>query len=81
MKISVLPYLFCFTITALITLKGIASNNNDKPNILIIMADDCTYSDLPLFGGKNVLTPQIDKLASQGITFNKAYVTMSMCVP
>ncbi|PWD98518.1 sulfatase family protein [Marinilabilia rubra] len=52
-----------------------------KPNILIIMADDCTFSDLPLYGGKNVKTPRIDKLASQGIAFNKAYVTMSMCVP
>ena len=54
---------------------------NDKPNVLIIMGDDCTYSDLPLYGGVNVKTPQIDKLGSQGMTFNKAYVTMSMCVP
>lgn len=52
-----------------------------KPNILIIMADDCTFSDLPLYGGVNVKTPQIDKLASEGMTFNKAFVTMSMCVP
>ncbi|MCG8310641.1 MAG: sulfatase [Cytophagales bacterium] len=52
-----------------------------SPNMLIIMADDCTYSDLPLYGGVNVKTPQIDKLATEGITFNKAYVTMSMCVP
>lgn len=56
-----------------------AQKKNDRPNILIIMADDCTYSDLPLYGGVNVKTPQIDKLASQGMTFNKAYVTMSMC--
>jgi N-sulfoglucosamine sulfohydrolase len=52
-----------------------------KPNILIIMADDCTYTDLPLYGGVNVKTPQIDILASQGMVFNKAFVTMSMCVP
>lgn len=55
--------------------------STEKPNILIIMADDCTYSDLPLYGGVNVKTPQIDKLATEGMTFNKAYVTMSMCVP
>lgn len=54
---------------------------SEKPNILIIVADDCTFSDLPIYGGKNVKTPEIDKLASQGMTFNKAYVTMSMCVP
>lgn len=52
-----------------------------SPNILIIIADDCTFSDLPLYGGVNVKTPAIDQLASEGMTFNSAYVTMSMCVP
>ena len=45
------------------------------------MADDCTYNDVPIYGGVNAETPQIDKLATEGITFSKAYVTMSMCVP
>ena len=53
----------------------------DKPNILIILADDCTYNDLPLYGGENARTPNIDKLASEGLTFNKAYVSSSMCQP
>ena len=44
----------------------------DQPNVLIIMADDCTFSDLPLYGGQNAKTPNIDKLASEGVTFNKA---------
>ena len=52
-----------------------------KPNIVIIIADDCTHSELSLYGGKNVETPAIDKLASESLTFNKAYVTMSMCTP
>lgn len=52
-----------------------------KPNILIIMADDATYNDLPLFGGMNVKTPNIDELANEGLTFNKAFLSMSMCVP
>jgi len=47
----------------------------DRPNILIIMADDATYSDLPLWGGENVLTPHM------GLTFNHAYLAVSMCVP
>ncbi len=51
------------------------------PNVLIVMADDCTYSDLPLYGGVNVKTPHIDRLASQGLTFNQAFLCMSMCVP
>lgn len=52
-----------------------------RPNILIIMADDCTYNDLPVYGGVNAKTPHIDELARQGLTFNKAYLTSAMCQP
>ncbi|MGQ7868736.1 sulfatase family protein [Sunxiuqinia sp. sy24] len=75
--------IFCLTFAALCFHSELrAQNTTSNPsNILIIMADDCTHSDLPLYGGVNVKTPQIDQLASQGMTFNNAYVTMSMCVP
>ena len=53
----------------------------DNPNFLIILADDCTYNDLPLYGGKNAKTPNIDKLATEGLTFNRAFVSSSMCQP
>ncbi|MFT4556122.1 MAG: sulfatase family protein [Planctomycetales bacterium] len=53
----------------------------DQPNVLIIMADDCTFSDLPLYGGENAKTPNIDRLASEGLTFNKAYLSSAMCQP
>ncbi|MBE0534150.1 MAG: sulfatase [Phycisphaerae bacterium] len=53
----------------------------DQPNVLIIMADDCTYRDLPLYGGRNARTPNIDKLAAQGIVFDRAYVASAMCQP
>ena len=52
-----------------------------KPNILIIMADDCTYSDLPIYGGQNAVTPNIDRLASDGLVFNRAYLGSAMCQP
>lgn len=53
----------------------------DRPNVLIILADDCTHSDLPTYGGKNATTPNIDRLASEGLTFNKAYLSEAMCQP
>ena len=53
----------------------------DHPNFLLILADDCTYNDLPLYGGKNAKTPNIDKLATEGLTFNRAFVSSSMCQP
>jgi N-sulfoglucosamine sulfohydrolase len=53
----------------------------DRPNFLIVIGDDATCSDLPLYGGRNVRTPRIDRLASQGMMFTHAYVGMSMCLP
>lgn len=53
----------------------------DEPNVLLILADDCTFSDLPLYGGQNARTPNLDRLATQGITFNRAYVSAAMCQP
>lgn len=57
------------------------SASEERPNVIIIMGDDATHSDLPLYGGSNVQTPHIDRLASQGLTFNHAYLAMSMCQP
>lgn len=45
------------------------------------MADDCTYNDLPLYGGQNAKTPNIDALSERGLTFNQAYLASAMCQP
>lgn len=55
--------------------------DDPPPNFVIVLADDCTYNELPLYGGKNLQTPNIDRLASQGMLFRRAYLAMSMCVP
>ena len=52
-----------------------------KPNILIVMADDCTYNDLPIYGGQNASTPNLARLASEGLVFNRAYLGSAMCQP
>ncbi len=53
----------------------------ERPNVLIIMADDCTHSDLPLYGGANASTPNLDALARQSMTFDRAYLTEAICQP
>ena len=53
----------------------------DQPNLLIIMADDCTYNDLAIYGGQNARTPNIDALAKQSLVFNQAYLSSAMCQP
>lgn len=60
---------------------GAQSPTKQKPNFLIVMADDCTYNDLSVYGGQNALTPNLDKLASQSLVFNRAYLGSAMCQP
>ncbi len=60
---------------------GVTAAADTKPNFLIIMADDCTHTDLPMYGGENAKTPNLDRLASEGLVFNHAYVSEAMCQP
>ncbi len=53
----------------------------ELPNFLVIMADDCTYNDLPVYGGRNARTPNIDRLAREGLVFERAYLAEAMCQP
>lgn len=51
-----------------------------KPNFLFVIADDCTYSDLGCYGGQ-AITPNIDKLATQGMRFTHCFQAAPMCSP
>lgn len=51
-----------------------------KPNIVFIIADDCTFRDLGCYGGQ-AHTPNIDKLAGQGMRFTRCFQTAPMCSP
>lgn len=54
----------------------------EKPNVVILMADDLGYADLGCQGrNKDVRTPHIDALAAGGVRFTNAYATASMCAP
>lgn len=53
----------------------------DKPNIIVIMADDLGYHDLGFQGSKNIKTPVLDKLAASGTVFTDAHTTASVCSP
>ncbi|MFL2602043.1 MAG: sulfatase [Flavobacteriaceae bacterium] len=55
--------------------------SDSKPNIIIILADDAGYSDFGFMGSDEIKTPNIDQLALDGVTFNNAYVSASVCSP
>lgn len=52
-----------------------------KPNIVFILADDLASYELGCYGGHNVPTPNIDRLAGQGMRFTQAFASEAMCVP
>ncbi|MES2437534.1 MAG: sulfatase [Verrucomicrobiota bacterium] len=84
MNCKLLRTLSCFKCLFLLLAASCLSAAEERPvrpNILIIVADDCTYSDLPFHGGENAKTPHLDKLAAQGMVFERAYVGMAMCSP
>ena len=53
----------------------------DRPNIIYIMSDDHRYQAISAYGYRLNHTPNIDKLAEQGMLFNRAFVTNSICGP
>jgi arylsulfatase A-like enzyme len=52
-----------------------------KPNILYIMADDHAYQAISAFGYGLIQTPNIDRLAMEGVLFENSFVTNSICAP
>ena len=51
------------------------------PNIVLIVSDDQGYRDLGCFGSKEILTPQLDRLAKEGMKLTQFYVTWPACTP
>src|SRR6185369_1108289 len=65
----------------LLLLAGFAVTAAEKPNIVFILADDLGINDLSCYGRKDQATPNLDKLARQGLRFTSAYTAASVCSP
>ena len=63
-----------------ITLPSVAEPDK-KPNIILIMADDLGYGSLGCYGSKEIKTPHIDQLASNGMRFTDFHSNGAMCSP
>ena len=69
--------LLAFLLVAILS----ACSNEDKPNIVVFLADDMGWGDSGCYGSEKILSPNIDKLASQGIRFTQAYSACGVCSP
>jgi arylsulfatase A-like enzyme len=52
-----------------------------RPNIILILADDLGYGDLGCYGQKQILTPNLDRMAAEGMRFTQVYAGSSVCAP
>ena len=52
-----------------------------KPNILLMVGDDIGWGDIGCYGSRQIQTPNIDRLAKEGVRFTSGYVTAALCSP
>lgn len=69
-------------VISLVVLNKVTLNAQSKqPNIIIIFADDLGYGDLGCYGNPTILTPNLDKMAAEGMRFTQFYVGAAVCSP
>ena len=79
MRVITVALIFVLMLTGASSLsKPVAAR---KPNIIFIHADDLGYGDLSSYGQRNFKTPNIDRLASEGMRFTQYYAGSTVCAP
>ena len=68
-------------VAATVPVKLRAADTKQRPNIVLIYADDLGYGDVSCYGATKVKTPNIDKLASEGLRFTNAHSPAATCTP
>ena len=71
-------YLAALSLTAAQTLMA---QEQQRPNVIVFYADDLGYGDLQCYGGKNVPTPNIDRIAAEGCRFDNAFAVAATSTP
>src|SRR3954454_16893346 len=67
--------------TLAVALACLTASDPAKPNIVVLLADDLGYGDLGCFGHPKIKTPNLDRLAAEGIRLTSCYCGQSVCSP
>lgn len=73
--------MMCGTLLALSCATTPEQQVTEKPNVIVILSDDAGYADFGFTGCTQFATPNIDRLARDGVFFTQGYVTASTCTP
>jgi len=60
---------------------SVVAQKNSRPNIILLVADDLGYGDVGCYGQQKIETPNIDKLAKNGMKFTQFYAGSTVCAP
>jgi arylsulfatase A-like enzyme len=60
---------------------GVQTHAARKPNIIYVLADDLGYGDLGCYGQKTLATPNLDRMAAEGMRFTRHYAGSTVCAP
>jgi arylsulfatase A-like enzyme len=71
----------CLSLGFLLLAAQALAQSANRPNVVLIIADDLAWDDSGAYGNRKVGTPNIDRLAREGLKFNRAFVTISSCSP
>ena len=66
---------------AVVVAGGLGSAADARPNIVLVIGDDHAWTDYGFMGNAEVRTPHIDRLAAEGLTYTRGYVTTALCSP
>src|SRR5215212_7379317 len=58
-----------------------AQTKPTRPNVIFILADDLGYGDLGCYGQQKIKTPNLDRMAAQGLRFTQVYAGSTVCAP
>ena len=70
-----------FMVVLVILLAASTAQAADQPNIVLIFADDMGYGDLGCFGHPTIATPNLDRMAAEGMKLTQFHVASSVCTP
>jgi arylsulfatase A len=77
----IIKYLFLIFILLIFQFPEAIGQNNQKPNIIILFADDLGYRDISCYGSVQVQTPVLEKMAKDGLRFTDFYGGSAVCSP
>ncbi|MGC9356113.1 MAG: sulfatase family protein, partial [Mariniphaga sp.] len=75
------PILFSLLVLAVFSCTNSTEEKTTQPNFIVFIADDAAWNDCGPYGNNKIKTPNINKLAEEGLVFDNAFLTTSSCSP